>query len=146
MQPIGGTHETRPETVAAKREIVERVEEYLRAHMDQPAPLSRICRLLGVSERGLRNAFYDVRGMSPTRSMRAERLRDVRRVLSDPATSASTVTCVAAAYGFYELGRFAGVYRRAFGEAPSETLRGRVRHRLRTGHPTRKGHDNARTS
>ena len=40
-----------------------------------------------------------------------------------PRTTLVTVTDVAMAYGFFELGRFAGRYRHAFGEAPSRTLR-----------------------
>jgi transcriptional regulator GlxA family with amidase domain len=99
----------------------------MRAHVSTPVSLSRLCRVVGRSERGLRNAFYGVHGMSPTRWMLAERLERVRRALSDPRIGPATVTRVATEYGFYELGRFAGRYRKAFGEAPSATLRGASR-------------------
>jgi AraC family ethanolamine operon transcriptional activator len=56
--------------------------------------------------------------------MREERLQDVRRALSDSGTGQATVASIATEYGFYELGRFAGAYKEAFGEVPSETLRG----------------------
>jgi AraC family ethanolamine operon transcriptional activator len=62
--------------------------------------------------------------MSPTRAMLVERLQDVRRALSDSGSRQATVASIATEYGFYELGRFAGTYKDAFGEAPSETLRG----------------------
>jgi AraC family transcriptional regulator, ethanolamine operon transcriptional activator len=114
----------RPSAFAARREIVERAEAYARAHLDSQVPLSRLCRVVGVSERALRNAFYGVRGMSPKRCMVAERLQCVRRALSDSASRPNTVTGVATHYGFYDLGRFAATYKEAFGEAPSETLRG----------------------
>ncbi len=52
--------------------------------------------------------------------------------LSDACRRPTTVTHVAATYGFFELGRFAASYRQAFGEAPSDTLRAATR-RLRAG-------------
>jgi AraC family ethanolamine operon transcriptional activator len=102
---------------------VERAEAYVRAHPDTPAPLHTLCRVVGLSERGLRNAFYSVRGMSPQRWILAERLRAVRNILSNQRGGPTTVTDAATDFGFYELGRFAGIYRAAFGEAPSDTLR-----------------------
>ena len=79
--------------------------------------------LVGVSERGLRNAFNAVRGMSPKRFAIHDRLNEVRRALSDPRTTNATVTHIATEHGFFELGRFAGRYKAVFGETPSETLR-----------------------
>jgi transcriptional regulator GlxA family with amidase domain len=114
----------RPAAIASRREVVERAEEYVRAHMDAPVPLARLCHMVGLSERGLRNAFYDVCGMSPKRWMLAERLQSVRRALSDAGGPSATVTDIATDHGFYELGRFAVTYRETFGEAPSATLRG----------------------
>jgi len=76
-----------------------------------------------MSERGLRDAFYTVRGMSPTRSMLQARLQGARRELTGARIGPVTVTDVAVRFGFYELGRFAALYRRAYGEVPSETLR-----------------------
>lgn len=106
--------------------MVERAEAYVRAHFDTPVPVSRLCQVLGVSERGLRNAFQGVRGLGPKRSMLAMRLQGVHRALSELTAEPTTVTRIATGYGFYELGRFAGIYRGAFGEAPSATLHGTV--------------------
>jgi transcriptional regulator GlxA family with amidase domain len=111
---------------ATHQEAVERAEVYLRAHFDGRVPLARLCGVTGLSERGLRNAFYDVCGMSPTRYLRALRLRGARLALAEASTR-TTVTAVATDYGFYELGRFARTYRAVFGEAPSDTLRGHGR-------------------
>jgi transcriptional regulator GlxA family with amidase domain len=85
--------------------------------------LTELCRIVGLSERGLRNAFYRVHGVSPTRWIMGERLQGVRNALIDDGVTSTTVTTVAAEYGFYELGRFAAIYKDAFGEAPSDTLR-----------------------
>ena len=115
---------TDPGSLASRRiAVVEQAESYVREHLDTRVPVSRLCRVVGLSERGLRNAFRRVRGMSPTQYMRTVRLRDVRRALRACEGRRGTVTGIATSYGFYELGRFAAAYREAFGEVPSETLR-----------------------
>jgi len=99
----------------------------VRTHLDAPIPLSELCREVGLSERGLRNAFYGVHGMSPKRWILTERLLQSQTALRKPGNVTLTVTSVAADHGFYQLGRFAGMYRQRFGETPSETLRAACR-------------------
>jgi AraC family ethanolamine operon transcriptional activator len=127
MAPTSRSGQSRLGVRASHEKAVERAEAYMRAHAGLRVPLSRLCRIVGLSERGLRNAFYGVRGMSPTRSILAERLRDARSALSHLDTTQTTVASIATEYGFYELGRFAATYKEAFGEAPSDTLRGSSR-------------------
>jgi AraC-like DNA-binding protein len=115
----------RTTATASRQAVVERAEAYVRANLGTPVLVSRLCQVLGISERSLRNAFYGVRGLSPKRSMLAMRLQGVRLALSEPPPEPITVTQIATGYGFYELGRFAAVYKNAFGEAPSATLYGR---------------------
>jgi transcriptional regulator GlxA family with amidase domain len=95
----------------------------LRGRLNEPVTMAQLSRLAGVSERTLRAAFHDVLGRSPKQFAIAQRLRAAREALraADPETT--TVTDIATAYGFFELGRFAGRYRETFGEAPSQTLR-----------------------
>lgn len=106
----------------ARRAIVERAEQLLRDR-SEPLPIAHLSALVGVSERGLRNAFNAVRGMSPKRFAIHDRLNEVRRALSEPRAPNATVTNIATEHGFFELGRFAGRYKAVFGETPSETLR-----------------------
>jgi len=113
-------------TTISRREVVELAEACYRAHPGASIPIARLSRIVGLSERGLRKAFYHVRGTSPKRRMLQERLQGVRRVLRDRSAKDLTVTSVATDFGFYDLGRFAGAYKEMFGEAPSETLRGAV--------------------
>jgi transcriptional regulator GlxA family with amidase domain len=120
---------TRPCPTTSHREIVQCAETYLRAHLDTPVAVSSLCRVVGRSERGLREAFYDVHGMGPKRWVLAERLKTARRALIRSDAGSITVTLVATASGFHELGRFAAMYREAFGEVPSQTLRGRTQTR-----------------
>jgi transcriptional regulator GlxA family with amidase domain len=119
--------------------VVGRAEAYLRAHMDRPVSVARLCRVVGVSERSLRNAFRAVHGMGPKRWMLVERLEGVHRVLREDRSRPVTVTCVATDHGFNELGRFAVSYREVFGETPSATLRGSLMKSL----ASTKGHAHA---
>ena len=108
---------------ASRRELVERAERLLRDRAAEPLPIAHLSSLVGVSERGLRNAFNAVRGMSPKRFVIHDRLNEVRRALSDSRATRTTVTDIATEHGFFELGRFAGRYKAVFGETPSQTLR-----------------------
>lgn len=108
---------------ASRRELVERAERLLRDRAAEPLPIAHLSSLVGVSERGLRNAFNAVRGMSPKRFVIHDRLNEVRRALSDSRAAGTTVTDIATEHGFFELGRFAGRYKAVFGETPSQTLR-----------------------
>ena len=128
-----------------RQEAVERAEAHLRAHIKNPTRVSSLCRIVGLSERSLRDAFYSVRGMSPTQWMLNERLQSVRRALTDGDSALITVTGVAINYGFFELGRFAATYKQTFGESPSETLRGTARRSIQHGTGTR-GHADACTT
>jgi len=80
-----------------------------------------LSRVAGYSERRIRSAFREMAGMSPMQFMRTRALHEIRKDLICGA--ASSVTDSAMEWGFTELGRFAGAYRKAFGELPSETLR-----------------------
>ncbi|WP_346910098.1 helix-turn-helix domain-containing protein [uncultured Roseibium sp.] len=81
-----------------------------------------ICTALGVSERTLRYAFREYVGLSPVAYLRACRLNRVRAVLAASDPQETTITQVAMRFGFLHLGRFAGDYKRMFGEMPSVTL------------------------
>ncbi len=105
------------------RNAVRLVEAYVRANPDREMAIASLSRRVGLSERGLRKAFYGVHGMSPKRWIMAARLERVRRTLSLPPADGLTVTEVATRHGFFELGRFAFTYRQTYGESPSATLR-----------------------
>jgi AraC-like DNA-binding protein len=122
--PSGIIHQT-SRAIMSRREVVERAEAFLSARIGESVSIAQLCQVSGVSERCLRNAFYDVRGISPKRCAVRARLAEVRRALRVANGGRGTVTTIAADYGFFELGRFAGTYKAVFGESPSQTLRGR---------------------
>ena len=113
-----------PAPVTTRRQIVERAEAFLSAQSGVPCSIAQLCRVTGVSERSLRNACHAVCGTSPKRYLTLRRLEAVHRALAQATPGQTTVTRVAADFGFFELGRFAGVYSSVFGERPSDTLRG----------------------
>jgi len=101
----------------------------MRLHAGDTIPLPELCRIVGLSERSLRNAFYAVRGAGPKRCLLDGRLRDARRALCSAVPGQTTVTSVAIDNGFFDFGRFARAYRELFGEPPSATLRGALSNR-----------------
>jgi transcriptional regulator GlxA family with amidase domain len=123
MEPINVRRPARPARRASQQIAVERAEAYLHSNVGTAVPVADLCRIVGVSERGLRNAFHELRGLSPKRYVICERLHEVRRELGAAVGRQTTVTSIATRYGFFELGRFAGAYREMFGETPSVTLR-----------------------
>jgi AraC-like DNA-binding protein/mannose-6-phosphate isomerase-like protein (cupin superfamily) len=105
---------------------VRRTEEFIEANWDRVIDLDELVELTGVSTRTLSRAFRAHRGYSPREFAKQVRLKQAKRMLGElnPGTS---VTGVAFACGFGNLGHFAREYREAFGELPSETLEGTLR-------------------
>lgn len=106
-----------------RHQIVSRLDQFLQEHLDEPIYMAQLCDVTGVSERSLRNACHSVCGTSPKRYLTRRRMEAVRQALTAAPSGEATVTRIATEYGFFELGRFAGMYSSIFGERPSETLR-----------------------
>jgi AraC-like DNA-binding protein len=98
------------------------VQDWIDAHLAEPITLGQLCRVAGVGERCLQLAFQSQRGLSPMRFVLERRLAAAHRRLRRAAPGAD-VTQVAIGAGFSHLGRFATLYRGAYGESPSQTLR-----------------------
>ncbi|MCE7877870.1 MAG: AraC family transcriptional regulator [Betaproteobacteria bacterium PRO3] len=98
------------------------LEGWIDAHLHEPLTIGDLCRVAGVGERSLQLTFASLRGVSPMRYVAERRLAAARRLLVrlEPGTD---VTSVATAVGLPHLGRFAAMYRRAYGESPSRTLK-----------------------
>ena len=62
--------------------------------------------------------------MSPKQFLLIRRMQMVRRELRLATPATTTVTEVITRYGFWNFGRFAGIYKAQYGERPSVT-RGR---------------------
>jgi len=108
-------------TSADSLQIAEDIEAWIRQHCAEPITLERLTAVAGVSGRCLQKACIVRWGQSPMELVTAARLQRARsRLTSRPANV--SVTQAAVESGFTHLGRFAGLYRQAFGESPSDTL------------------------
>ena len=98
-------------------------EAVVEANFNRPLLIADLCRIVGVSERTLRNICQEQMAMSPHRFLALRRLHLARRALLRSDQQTATVTAIAMSHGVWELGRFAVAYKSLFGESPSATLR-----------------------
>lgn len=116
------SEQLQPQTCQILPRHVRKVEAFVQEHADQPLTLEDLVTVSGVSARALFDGFQRFRGTSPMNYVRTVRLHRVREDLLR-AQPGETVTSIASRWGFFQFGRFAGQYRRLFGELPSDTLR-----------------------
>ncbi|MHB1738468.1 MAG: AraC family transcriptional regulator [Actinomycetes bacterium] len=114
---------SRPPSAPGRR-TVRRTLDYIEEHLSEPLTMADISRQVGTSVRTIQQGFRDELGVSPITYLRDRRLERAREELIDaePADGA-TVTAIAEHWGFNHLGSFAGLYRKRWGESPSDTLR-----------------------
>jgi len=101
--------------------IARAVLSLLRERLDDPPSVTELCALVGARERTLYMSCVEAFGRPPAALLAELRLNAAHRALLHPAQETS-VTAVAALYGFTHFGRFAALYRHQFGELPSVTL------------------------
>jgi AraC-like DNA-binding protein len=82
-----------------------------------------VASALYLSPRTVQYMFRRHLDTTPTAYLREVRLARAREELIASDRSITTVAATAARWGFAHTGRFAVIYRRAFGESPHETLR-----------------------
>lgn len=104
---------------SAGRRRVSQALELMEALHAEPSSITAICRLLGCSSRSLQLAFLGSGLPCPH-----EVLEDIRldRARVHLLCGTMNVTQAAGEAGFVHLSRFAGLYRRKFGEYPVQTL------------------------
>lgn len=107
---------------SARRRGLFRVIDYLRQDPAANLPLHELCGIAGIGERSLQYAFREELGLTPKEFMTRRRLHHARQDLLFLERGETSVAEIALKYRFLELGRFAGEYKRIFGELPSRTL------------------------
>ena len=105
---------------AHRKAVVDKVKGWMVEHQDVPVTMTELCELAHVSRRTLQYSFESILGVSPLKFLKAARLNQVRRALSD-ITDDRPVSAIAADWGFWHPGQFAKDYKGLFGENPSQT-------------------------
>ena len=108
---------------ASHRQLISAAVQFIDDCPEESLSIKELAQIAGVSERTLRSAFVGYLGMAPMKYLSLRRLHHAREVLQSASPGELTVSMVAARFGFWDFGRFAGKYHRLFGEFPSETLR-----------------------
>jgi AraC-like DNA-binding protein len=110
---------------AARRQhtrIMRRFHREIEDNLEQVLFIPDLCAALGVSERTLRACCEESLGTSPHRYLVLRRMHLARKALQEGRPTTTSVTDIAAQWGFWNFGRFAGEYKLLFGELPSVTL------------------------
>jgi len=104
--------------------VVRRAVAFIDAHADRPITLTDIATAAGVVPRTLQYAFRRHRDTTPTAYLRRVRLARAHEdlVAAQPGDG-TTIAAVAARWGYTRPHRFAAVYRQAYDQPPSRTLR-----------------------
>ncbi|GGK93043.1 transcriptional regulator [Planomonospora parontospora subsp. parontospora] len=125
MQPSNHRDLLNAPRPAAVPKVVRRAMEFIEGHAHEPLTTGDVARAVAVSGRSLQEGFRRHLGLTPMTYLRDVRLSRVHEELAAGDPAHRTVTGVAARWGFLHQGRFAAAYRARYGQAPSQTLRGR---------------------
>lgn len=110
--------------VPAGRRVVRETVDYIEGHLAEHLTMGDIADCVHMSVRAIQQGFHDELGTTPMHYLRDRRLERAREELTDAmASDGITVTDVAQRWGFTHLGSFAALYRKRWGESPSQTLR-----------------------
>ncbi|NIV13674.1 MAG: helix-turn-helix domain-containing protein [Aliifodinibius sp.] len=102
--------------------IVRRAEEYMRANLEKPLNIHDLVRICDCSRSVLFSAFRNARNYTPMEFLTEQRLHHAREQLLKSNYNVSVLS-IASNCGFVSHSWFSQVYKKRFGERPSDTLR-----------------------
>ena len=120
---LGRTLETNPEAVSEPRFFERFMEsrQQIRAGWHDTVPINALAESLNTTTRSLQDAFSRQVAVGPLTYWRIYRLHLARRALQRSETDNQPIGDIAALHGFWNWSEFSRLYRRQFGERPSET-------------------------
>lgn len=102
---------------------LRRAVAYIESCADQNITLTDIARAARVSARAVQHAFRRHLDTTPLAFLRRVRLEHAHRALREADPESTTVTRIAAHWGFPHTSRFAARYQETYGQLPHQTLR-----------------------
>ena len=114
------SHIKRAETPALPR-VARRAYDFIKANLSNPVSLADMAKAANCSPRQLQLTFRQYFNTTPIAMLRRSRLEGAAAMLA--GSDYPSVTDVALAFGYSNLGRFASEFRRQFGCRPSEFAR-----------------------
>jgi AraC-like DNA-binding protein len=112
--------------------VVTRAEAFMAANAASPITIADVLLNAGCSRKALFSNFRRFRGYTPGDFLLNTRLNLAHERLAN-ATESESVTSIAYSLGFSHMGRFSQVFRKRYGEKPSEVLK-RSQRRLYRAH------------
>jgi len=108
-----------PEATSGDDELLEKILQAVETHSQQTDfQVPDLADSVGLSSRQLHRKVLDLAGVTPLTLIRMTRLKKARRILEAGGTSVSQA---AFSVGFRDIAYFSKLYRKEFGELPSNT-------------------------
>jgi len=106
----------------SRKKIIRRCDRLLDKSDDRHVSVAELTAAAGVSERTLETVFEEYFEETPAHYLQLRRIKLIHSALRAAKVGEKSVTEILADHGEWEFGRFAGNYRRLYGESPSQTL------------------------
>lgn len=99
-----------------ENELVNKVIDFMKHHLDSPVPLAEVADFAGVTFRQLNLIFTQCTGYSAAVYWRRMRLEQARKLMAD---SSNSINAIATATGFADASHLIAWFRKHYGETPS---------------------------
>jgi len=121
--PTDIVDETAADRADTRPELLRRAVSFIESNADRDIALTDVARSVHLTPRALQYMFRKHLDMSPMEYLRRVRMDHAHRELRAADPGSTSISTVAARWGFAHTGRFAAHYRRVYGRNPSDTLR-----------------------
>ncbi len=101
----------------------EKISHFLHNHIEEDIQMVDLCREAHMSERTLQRVCQKIFNKTPRELIKAHRLNAIKKILESTTDETINLLHLSMDFGFMHQGRFAGEYKKLFGESPSQTLR-----------------------